>query len=559
MASSDLSHESSSDAMQAPSSPSQGSLNQTPLRMTQPAVPDAPRRRGWEVLFNTDDGSWSQVAGATTVTDSEVRNLMESFNRMGDPLVTSYPRDLTLVQAPIPTLPTMPLPDTCPPFSYSVDERNGKFVEVVTDRRGRVVFEAPCVSVDTDASAEFDIQEKVQEGPESNEFYFDFGHLKDEEGNQLTLTGQRVRRCWSEEACRVIRDLCGRRAWELSNKMELPLYIYESYVVTFSEPCFRQKTCAGLSDIIAGNSGDMCPAGPRQQHQPEVSFTYYHFGTEYVLLPMGLTQSERRRVYELGFYPWLEMMFAHTGCGSHDDDDDHDDTPIASGDSAVANTVTHIQLPPGIDASSTLSIPRSRTWFDIVGPREGVPDNDPEMFDRVMRLPWPYQETAELRTWDGDVVPAETVVAKDWRKVLRMYVEALMRAYTAWSGIRLPPLTEETLLLTGSDEDVETQRLLYITDYNPSTGRTGELLGDFELPPGIPLSHRRVLYEAVKSEQKMLPWRKAVDGTYRTVEGTVVPEGTSLSNQYSLWCDDQRLRDILYHSPPPERCELLVK
>jgi hypothetical protein len=314
-------------------------VEHTPSRPTIPVAPDAPRRREWEVLYDRRDGSWTQVAGETEPTDSLVRNLMASFDRMGDPLVSHSSH--------------LPLLDSSDPFTYNIVDRDGDFFEVITDRLGRIVFEGYCGKVDTDPSAQFDIQEKVEKKPEGNDYYFDFGFLADEDGNQLTLTGQRVRRHWTLDACCVIRNLCGRYAWERHNKIELPPYIHERSSLSFDQPFFRQKTCAGKSSVLQGNTGDMCPTGTRSPGQKQCQ-TLFYYNTEYVLLPMGLTQSERCQALELGFYPWLKRMTDHAGntdAAVAADATDATDAAVATDDADAADAAVASDAADASDAA----------------------------------------------------------------------------------------------------------------------------------------------------------------------------------------------------------------
>ena len=491
----------------------------TPRRMTYLSPPHAPMRGGWEVVFNTDTNTWRQVAGDTSVTDSTVRNLMASFNHTAS---SEFSGD----ELP---KPKFPLPDTCPPFTHHfdiVDEDNIR--EVVSDRKGRVVLNIPYGKLDTDPQSAFDIQEKKTDNiPESNENYCDGAYLQDKDGNDLTLTGQRVRRYWSEEACRVINRLCGRRAWELFNKKELPPYVHFNEDECFSAPSFRQKTIDTRHEILCGNTGDMCITDI--QSAKNSTGSYHVMGTTYILLPLGLTPTERRQAHEMGFNTWLKT--------------------------ATTSITSTYQLPASISTSLFPDITQTRPWYEIVDSRVGV--SNEELFKRVMQLPWPYQDTSELYAWGNLLVPEEAVKQQDGMGVLRKYLEGQMKAYTDWSGINLPPLTDETIMWTGTVHDVETERFPYTVDYDPSSGGTGEVLGGFQLPPGIPLADRHMLWQAVKTG--MLPWRKTEDGIHKTLTGQIVSEGTSLFQQYSLWCDERRLRETMFYSPPQEQCEPKVR
>jgi hypothetical protein len=215
------------------------------------------------------------------------------------------------------------------------------------------------------------------------------------------------------------------------------------------------------------------------------------------------------------------------------------------GGSASEHTSRKMRILPVVRPGSGIS--SAQTWFDILGERRGVPADDPEMFRKVLELQWPYIEPDKLYTWGNEVVPKEVVESNNWVRLLTVYLEGLQKAYTSGSGIQLPPVTEETVRKTGTEEDVETKRIAYNVSPNLTYGSTGEVIGDFELPPGIPLADRRMLYAVEKNGGMM--WDRSEDGTYKTLLGTVIPEGTSLFKQYSLWCEERQIRDVLFSLP----------
>jgi hypothetical protein len=274
---------------------------QTPPRRTHPVAPDAPRRRGWEVLYDRRDGTWIQVAGETVPADKEVKNLMASFDRMGDPFATtrnlSEPLEGDECEEEEPVLPIL---EAQPPFEHILVFRplhGSDIQEIVCDRHGREVFNQPYHgNLETKSPT-----------PESNKFYHDFAYLQDDDGNQLTLTGQRVKHFWSFEACRVIHNLCGRRAWELYNKKELPLYHDETHEEILegisSYPHFRQAKIIYHTETLKGNTGNLCPTGIKPAYGSSV---------DYILLPLGLTHYERCQAFHLGFFPWLERALCYT-------------------------------------------------------------------------------------------------------------------------------------------------------------------------------------------------------------------------------------------------------
>ena len=198
-----------------------------------------------------------------------------------------------------------------------------------------------------------------------------------------------------------------------------------------------------------------------------------------------------------------------------------------------------IQMPAGVNLSRSQYVPHSITWHDVIGSRE---ESNDRMMEKIMSLNWPYSE--KRMTWSREPIAEEDISSGNWKKILTQYVAGLMKAYEAWSGWKLPPLTEETVMKTGTEEDVEFDRIAYITNPNLSSGRSGECLGDSELPPGIPLIHRRMLKKAEKTG--FLSWRKTADGKLRLWNtDEVIPEDMTLLSQYRMWCyDEEVLRQI---------------
>ena len=203
-----------------------------------------------------------------------------------------------------------------------------------------------------------------------------------------------------------------------------------------------------------------------------------------------------------------------------------------------------IHVPAGIPSTyiNRSYVPHSVTWFDVIGSRD---EPQEEMMRKVLTLQWPKSSDNKLVTWSNEPIEEEDISSGNWKKILTQYVAGLMKAYEACTTWKLPPLTEETIMKTGTEEDVEFSRIGYLVNIDPSLGRSGEVLGDYELPPGIPLSHRRLLKEAEKTG--WMPWRETANGQLRLWNtDEVVPEDANLMHQYKLWCyDEEVMRQIL--------------